>query len=137
MKKTKIVCTMGPNSNDENIMRRLVKEGMDIARFNFSHGSHEEQKGRMDMLKKIREEEKKPVAILLDTKGPEIRLVEFEKGKIELPLKKGDVVGNIIIKNGNNVVGKVDAVVNENIKTIGFFKLLLNNFKDIVSGNLI
>ena len=44
MKKTKIVCTMGPNSNDENIMRRLVKEGMDIARFNFSHGSHEEQK---------------------------------------------------------------------------------------------
>ena len=53
MKKTKIVCTMGPNSNDENIMRRLVKEGMDIARFNFSHGSHEEQKGRMDMLKKI------------------------------------------------------------------------------------
>ena len=63
MKKTKIVCTMGPNSNDENIMRRLVKEGMDIARFNFSHGSHEEQKGRMDMLKKIREEEKKPVAI--------------------------------------------------------------------------
>ena len=57
MKKTKIVCTMGPNSNDENIMRQLVKEGMDIARFNFSHGSHEE--------------EKKPVAILLDTKGPE------------------------------------------------------------------
>lgn len=63
--------------------------------------------------------------------------IEFEKGKIELPLKKGDVVGNIIIKNGNNVVGKVDAVVHENIKTIGFFKLLLNNFKDIVSGNLI
>ena len=63
--------------------------------------------------------------------------IEFEKGKIELPLKKGDIVGNIIIKNGNNVVGKVDAVVNENIKTIGFFKLLLNNFKDIVSGNLI
>ena len=63
--------------------------------------------------------------------------IEFEKAKIELPLKKGDVVGNIIIKNGNNVVGKVDAVVNENIKTIGFFKLLLNNFKDIVSGNLI
>lgn len=63
--------------------------------------------------------------------------IEFEKGKIKLPLKKGSVVGNIIIKNGNNVVGKVDAVVNENIKTIGFFKLLLNNFKDIVSGNLI
>ena len=79
MKKTKIVCTMGPNSNDENIMRRLVKEGMDIARFNFSHGSHEEQKGRMDMLKKIREEEKKPVAILLDTTGNPYRCFERRK----------------------------------------------------------
>ena len=90
MKKTKIVCTMGPNSNDENIMRRLVKEGMDIARFNFSHGSHEEQKGRMDMLKKIREEEKKPVAILLDTKGPEIRTGKLKDGK-KVTLKEGDL----------------------------------------------
>ena len=73
MKKTKIVCTMGPNSNDENVTRALVREGMDIARFNFSHGTHEEQKGRMDMLKRIRMEEGRPVAILLDTKGPEIR----------------------------------------------------------------
>ena len=63
--------------------------------------------------------------------------VVITAGKKNMTLKKGDVVGNIIIKNGNNVVGKVDAVVNENIKTIGFFKLLLNNFKDIVSGNLI
>ena len=91
MKKTKIVCTMGPNSNDENIMRRLVKEGMDIARFNFSHGSHEEQKGRMDMLKKIREEEKKPVAILLDTKGPEIRTGVLKDGKKVL-LKEGETI---------------------------------------------
>ena len=73
MKKTKIVCTMGPNANDENLMRNLVKNGMNIARFNFSHGDYEEHKFRMDMLKKIREEEKLPVAILLDTKGPEIR----------------------------------------------------------------
>ena len=73
MKKTKIICTMGPNTNDETMMRKLVQNGMDIARFNFSHGDHEEQKGRMDMLKKIREEENKPIAILLDTKGPEIR----------------------------------------------------------------
>ena len=63
--------------------------------------------------------------------------IEFEKGEIKLPLKKGSVVGNIIVKNGNNVVGKMDAVVNESINTIGFFKLLLNNFKDIVSGDLI
>ena len=58
MKKTKIVCTMGPNANDEGLMRNLVKNGMNIARFNFSHGDYEEHKYRMDMLKKIREEEK-------------------------------------------------------------------------------
>lgn len=81
MKKTKIVCTMGPNTNDEELMRNLVKSGMDIARFNFSHGDHEEQKHRMDMLKKIREEEGKPVAILLDTKGPEIRTGVLKDGK--------------------------------------------------------
>ena len=72
-------------------MRQLVKEGMDIARFNFSHGSHEEQKGRMDMLKKIREEEKKPVAILLDTKGPEIRTGVLKDGKKVL-LKEGETI---------------------------------------------
>lgn len=81
MKKTKIVCTMGPNTNDEGIMRELVKNGMDIARFNFSHGDHEEQKARMDMLKQIRDEEGKPIAILLDTKGPEIRTGVLKDGK--------------------------------------------------------
>lgn len=81
MKKTKIVCTMGPNTNDPNLMRELVKSGMDIARFNFSHGDHEEQKSRMDMLKKIRDEEQKPIAILLDTKGPEIRTGVLKDGK--------------------------------------------------------
>ena len=81
MKKTKIVCTMGPNSNDENVMRSLVKSGMDIARFNFSHGNYEEHKYRMDLLKKIREEEHLPIAILLDTKGPEIRTGKLKDGK--------------------------------------------------------
>ena len=90
MKKTKIVCTMGPNTNDENIMRKLVQNGMDIARFNFSHGDHEEQKMRMDMLKRIREEEKKPVAILLDTKGPEIRTGVLKDGK-KVQLSAGEV----------------------------------------------
>ena len=64
---------MGPNTNDRELMKKLVENGMDIARFNFSHGDHEEQKSRMDMLKAIREEAGKPIAILLDTKGPEIR----------------------------------------------------------------
>ena len=88
MKKTKIICTMGPNTNDESLMRKLVQNGMDIARFNFSHGDHEEQKGRMDMLKKIREEENKPIAILLDTKGPEIRTGVLKDGK-KVSLKEG------------------------------------------------
>ena len=64
---------MGPNTNDRELMKSLVENGMDIARFNFSHGDHEEQKGRMDLLKSVREEVGKSVAILLDTKGPEIR----------------------------------------------------------------
>ena len=85
MKKTKIVCTMGPNSNDLDVMRKLVQEGMDIARFNFSHGDHEEQKARMDALKKIRQEEGKHIAILLDTKGPEIRTGLLKDGqKVQL-----------------------------------------------------
>lgn len=88
MKKTKIVCTMGPNSNDEHIMRALVRGGMDIARFNFSHGTHEEQKARMDMLKRIRLEEGKHTAILLDTKGPEIRTKLLKDGK-KVTLKEG------------------------------------------------
>ncbi|MGO5051368.1 pyruvate kinase [Lachnospiraceae bacterium LCP25S3_G4] len=73
MRKTKIICTMGPNTNDRSMMKKLVEAGMNIARFNFSHGDHQEQKSRMDMLKEIREEVGSPVAILLDTKGPEIR----------------------------------------------------------------
>ena len=81
MKKTKIICTMGPNTNDRELMKKLVENGMDIARFNFSHGDHEEQKGRMDLLKSIREELGKPVAILLDTKGPEIRTGLLKDGK--------------------------------------------------------
>ncbi len=72
---------MGPGTNDPGIVRKLIQDGMDIARFNFSHGTHEEQKARMDMIKRLREEEKVPVAILLDTKGPEIRTGVLKEGK--------------------------------------------------------
>ena len=89
MKKTKIVCTMGPNSNDLNVMRELVKQGMDIARFNFSHGDHAEQKARMDALKRIRQEEGKHIAILLDTKGPEIRTGLLKDGQ-KVQLEEGE-----------------------------------------------
>ena len=81
MKKTKIVCTMGPNTSDRELMRKLILSGMDVARFNFSHGNHEEQKARMDLLKELRKEEGKHTAILLDTKGPEIRTGRLKDGK--------------------------------------------------------
>ena len=83
-RKTKIICTLGPSTDNEAVMRALIEEGMNVARFNFSHGPHDEQMGRLKMLRKLREELGKPIAALLDTKGPEIRLVEFEKGKTEL-----------------------------------------------------
>ena len=66
MRRTKIVCTMGPNTNSRDLMKKLIETGMDVARFNFSHGDHDEQKMRMDMLKELRKELKTPVAILLD-----------------------------------------------------------------------
>ena len=81
MKKTKVVCTMGPNTNDRELMKQLMLNGMDVARFNFSHGDHEEQKGRMDMLKQLREELHTNTAMLLDTKGPEIRTGKLKDGK--------------------------------------------------------
>ena len=75
---------MGPSTMDENVLRRLIEEGMDVARLNFSHGTHEEQKIRMDMVKKLRKECGKHIALLLDTKGPEIRTRDFEGGKVEV-----------------------------------------------------
>ncbi len=101
MKKTKIVCTIGPSVDNEEMIRKLIQNGMNIARFNFSHGSHEEQKGRMDKLKKVREIEKKPIAILLDTKGPEIRTGLLENGEkvsleqgAEFTLTTEEITGN-------------------------------------------
>lgn len=101
MKKTKIICTMGPNTDNRQIMYDLVKNGMDVARFNFSHGDYEEQKARMDLLKEVRRELKRPVAILLDTKGPEIRTGLLEGGeKVTLQagetftLTSREIVGN-------------------------------------------
>lgn len=111
MKKTKIVCTMGPSTDNPAVLRELVQKGMDIARFNFSHGTHEEQKERMDLLKKIRTEEKKPIAILLDTKGPEIRtgllkdhkkvvLIEGDTFVLSTEEKVGDEKGVYITYDG-------------------------------------
>ena len=80
MRKTKIICSLGPSTDKEGVLRDLIANGMNVARFNFSHGSHEEHLGRLEKLKALREELGKPVAALLDTKGPEIRLKDFKNG---------------------------------------------------------
>ncbi len=89
MRKTKIVCTLGPSTDDEQVMRQLMFAGMDVARFNFSHASHAEHKERFDRLVRLRDELDLPVAALLDTKGPEIRLCKFKDGSVRL--KKGQL----------------------------------------------
>ena len=90
MKKTKIICTMGPNTNDRELMKQLALNGMDVARFNFSHGDYEEHMGRFKILESVREELGLPIAALLDTKGPEIRTGSLKEGK-KISLKEGDI----------------------------------------------
>lgn len=100
MRKTKIICTIGPASESEEKLRELMIAGMNVARFNFSHGSHEEHKKKFDRVIKISNELGIPVATLLDTKGPEIRLKDIEGGKTELVagqkfiLTTEDILGN-------------------------------------------
>ncbi|MBU4540730.1 MAG: pyruvate kinase [Firmicutes bacterium] len=84
MKKTKIVCTLGPAADTKEILRELILNGMNVARLNFSHGSHEEHAARIQRIKEVRKELGIPVAIMLDTKGPEIRTGELSAGKVEL-----------------------------------------------------
>ena len=88
MRKTKIICTLGPSTDDDNILRELIKSGMDVARFNFSHSNHEEHLERLNRLVRLREELKVPIATLLDTKGPEIRICTFKDNK-KVKLKEG------------------------------------------------
>ena len=84
MRKTKIVCTLGPATDKEGVLRGMLKAGMNVARFNFSHGDHAGHKTRLDALKALREELDLPVATMLDTKGPEVRLKTFKNGPVEL-----------------------------------------------------
>ena len=101
-KRTKIVCTMGPATEDENVLRQLIENGMNVARFNFSHGSHEYHKAGIERVRRVAEEVGVPVAILLDTKGPEVRTgvlengekVHFETGDKTVITTDDDVVGN-------------------------------------------
>lgn len=99
MRKTKIICTLGPSVSDENSLRALILGGMDAARFNFSHGTHESHLEQFNRLKKVREELKKPVAAILDTKGPEIRIRTFAGGPVTL------TAGNEFTLTTENVPG--------------------------------
>ncbi|MGE4277669.1 MAG: pyruvate kinase [Lawsonibacter sp.] len=100
MRKTKIICTLGPAVDSEDMVRTLIRSGMDAARFNFSHGSHPEHLARLSMLKSVRDTMGRPVATILDTKGPEIRIKSFDTKSICLEtgdpftLTTEDVVGN-------------------------------------------
>ena len=84
MRKTKIVCTLGPATDNEDVLRQMMLAGMNVARCNFSHATYDEHKKRMDMIKKLRKEVGQPVAILLDTKGPEVRVKNFKDGRVTL-----------------------------------------------------
>ena len=101
MRKTKIVCTLGPASENEEVLSKLIEAGLNVSRHNFSHGDHEEHGGRIALVKKLREKYNKQIAIMLDTKGPEIRTGKFEPNKVELTAGSdftifagGDVVGD-------------------------------------------
>ena len=84
VRKTKIICTLGPSTDDDNVLKELMLEGMNAARFNFSHADHEYHKKNLNRVKRLREELHLPVATLLDTKGPEIRIGTFKDGAVQL-----------------------------------------------------
>lgn len=111
MRKTKIVCTIGPASDSEKTLREMCKAGMNIARLNFSHGTHEEQQKRIDLIKKVRADLDLPIAILLDTKGPEFRIGTFENGSISLH------TGDLFTFTTEDVTG------NENIVSVSYKNL--------------
>lgn len=121
MKKTKIVCTMGPKTENREVLTNLVKNGMNVARFNFSHGDHEEQLGRVKLLKSVREELGVPVAMLLDTKGPEIRTGLLKEDKITL-------------KDGQTFTLTTDVIDGDSDKVTVTYAGLPN---DVVKGNKI
>ncbi len=99
MRKTKIICTLGPAAETDDVVRKLMLKGMNVARFNFSHGSYEEHQGRIDLVKRIREELDLPIALLLDTKGPEIRTGAFSSGRATL------AEGETVIIRGQDILG--------------------------------
>ena len=104
MKKTKIVCTIGPTSESKEKLRELFLNGLNVCRLNFSHGSQEEHKKRIETIKELREELDLPIGIMLDTKGPEIRLGDFKEGPVEIEQ------GQIFTFTTRDILGDKDIV---------------------------
>lgn len=121
MRKTKIICTLGPAVDNEDMLRKLMLGGMDVARINFSHGTLDEHKIRVDLFKKIKDELKLPIPLLLDTKGPEIRTGKFVTGEVEL--KEG---GSFVLVN--------EDIVGDNTRSTVTYKEL---YKDVRKGGRI
>ena len=125
MRKTKIVCTIGPASSDPAVFADMCRAGMNVARLNFSHGTHAEHQAKIDMIKQVREELGLPIAIMLDTKGPEYRIGTFAAGHIEL--HDGDaftfttrpVEGDETIVSVNYAGLPHDLAVGDRVMTIG------------------
>ena len=104
MKKTKIVCTLGPATDQLEILEKLLKSGMNIARFNFSHGNHEEQKKRMSLIREASKNTGIPVALMLDTKGPEMRIGSFKTGKVTLEKGKSFILTGRAVEGSEEIV---------------------------------
>ncbi|MBE5852191.1 MAG: pyruvate kinase [Lachnospiraceae bacterium] len=116
MRKTKIICTIGPASQNEETLTQMCLEGMNVARLNFSHGDHAEQQNKVDLIKRVREKLNLPIAMMLDTKGPEYRIKTFENGKI-------------FLKDGDTFTFTVDDVVGNQERVSVNFPQLIKNLK--------
>ena len=121
MRKTKIICTIGPASENEETLTQMCLAGMNVARLNFSHGSHEEHAKKVALIKKVRQKLNLPIAILLDTKGPEYRIRTFKDGKVE-------------IKTGSDFTFTVDEIEGDETRVAVNYKLL---YKDLKPGDIV
>ena len=114
MRKTKIICTIGPASMNEEVLTQMAHAGMNVARMNFSHGDHAEQKEKMDLVKRVREKLQLPIAIMLDTKGPEYRILTFEGGKAE-------------VKDGDTFIFTTDDIIGDSTRVSVSYKNLITD----------
>jgi len=150
MRKTKIICTLGPSTENIDTLKQLFINGMNAARLNFSHGSHAEHKKTVDKFKNVRDELNLPVGLILDTKGPEIRIKQFEKGKIDLKvgnlftltsedLKGNEKIVSVTYKNLSKDVSKGDTIlIDDGLIELRVLKTTDNEVQcEVINGGII